>query len=359
MERSVDELWAQTYPRDYEPPDNLSFIYQQLGQYDKALAESREALRLNPASALSYAALVYSYVYANRLEEARATAKEALAKNLDCLALRGAMYALAFLQNDAAGMAEQIAKMGMTTGGDADTAAYFGHLRKARELSRQATASWVQMKLKEIAAGSEAQAALREALFGNPVEAQQRAVAALALSTGRDVQFGAALALAFAGDGARAGALADDLGKRFPEDTVVQFNYLPTLRAQLALNHEDTSKSIEALQVATRYELGCPSTGFAPALYPVYVRAQAYLAGRHGEGHQAEAEFQKILDHRGLVANDPIGALAHLGLARAYAVQNDTPKARAAYNDFFVLWKDADCDIPILTDAKVEYARLK
>jgi predicted Zn-dependent protease len=217
----------------------------------------------------------------------------------------------------------------------------------------------VQRNLKEKAAGIEAQAALREALFGNPIEAQHRAVAALGLSTGRDVQFGAGLALAFIGDAARARALADDLGRRFREDTIVRFNYLPTLRAQLALSRKDPSKSIEALQAASPYELGSPSTGFAPSLYPVYVRGQAYLAGRQEEGGQAAVEFQKILDHRGLVGNDPLGALAHLGLARAYALHGDPAKARAAYQDFLTLWKDADPDIPILKEAKAEYAKLQ
>jgi eukaryotic-like serine/threonine-protein kinase len=350
-ERPVDELWAQTYQRDFEPPDNLSFIYDRLGQYDKALAESREALRLNPASALSYAALVYSYLYVNRLREAGAMAQEAQAKNLDSPALHSARYSLAFLQNDSAGMAGADKWLAH----DPNTASYSGRLGVAREYSRRAVASLEQMKLREGAAGIEADAALREALFGNAIEAQQRAAAALEVSTGRDVQFGAALALAFAGDAARARSLADDLAKRFPEDTVVQFNYLPTLRAQLALTGEDASDSIGALQAASPYELGSPSTGFSPNLYPVYVRGQAYLAAHRGS--EAAAEFQKILDHRGVVFNEPIGALAHLQLGRAYAMQGDTAKARAAYQDFFILWKDADPDIPILIAAKAEYAR--
>jgi len=352
-ERPVDELWVQTYPRDFAPHDNLSFIYDRLGQYDKALAESREALRLNPASALSYAALVYSYLYVHRLREAAAIAQEAQSKNLDSPALHSARYSLAFLQNDSAGMAGA----GEWLAHDPDTAAYSGRLGVAREFSRQAVASLEQMKLKETAAGIEADAALREALFGNAVEAQQRATAALGVSTGRDVQFGAALALAFAGDAARARTLADDLAKRFPEDTVVQFNYLPTLRAQLALTREDASNSIGALQASSPYELGSPSTGFSPNLYPVYVRGQAYLAAH--EGSEAAAEFQKILDHRGVVVNEPIGALAHLGLARAYVLQGDTAKARAAYQDFLTLWKDADPNIPILIAAKAENAKLK
>jgi predicted Zn-dependent protease len=166
------------------------------------------------------------------------------------------------------------------------------------------------------------------------------------------VQFGAALALAFAHDEARAQALADELAKRFPDDTVVQFNYLPTIRAQLALSRNDSSKSIEVLQAVTPYELGTPG-----GLYPVYVRGQAYLTARHGS--EAGIEFQKILDHRGIVGNDPLGAVAHIGLARAYVLQGDKPKAKAAYQVFFTLWKDADPGIPLLITAKSEYARLE
>jgi serine/threonine protein kinase/Flp pilus assembly protein TadD len=358
--RQAYELWAQTYPRDGVPVGSLAIIYENLGQYDKALAEAREAVRLD-ASALNYGNLVNNYLLLNRLEEARTTAEEAQAKNLDFPYLRFNLYLLAFLKNDAAGMAKQVAwAAGMPGVEDvllaleADTAGYSGRLGKARELSRQAVASAERAEEKETAASYEAEAALREALLGNAAEARQRAAAALGLSTGRDVQCGAALALALAGDTARAQALADDLAKRFPEDTLVQFNYLPTIHAQLALNRNDSLKAIETLRAAAPYELGGVGYG---ALYPVYVRAEAYLAGH--QGSEAAAEFQKILDHRGVVVNGPIVALAHLGLARAYALQGDAAKSRAAYNDFFTLWKDADPDIPIYRAAKVEYAKLR
>jgi serine/threonine protein kinase/predicted Zn-dependent protease len=360
--RQTYQLWAQTYPRDSVPPYNLGAIYDGLGQYDKSLAEAREALRLDPAKVVIYANLVAAYLRLNRLEEARATAEEAQAKKLDSVYLRFYRYQLAFLQNDAAGMAQQVAWAAGKPGVEdvllffeADTAAYSGRLAKARELSRQAVASAERAEEKETAAGYEAEAALREAVFGNAVEARQRAAAALGLSTGRDVQYGAALALALAGDVARTQALADDLGKRSPEDTIVQFNYLPTLRAQLALDRNDVSKAIEALQTASPYELG--NVGNDVALYPVYVRGTAYLAAH--QGSEAAAEFQKILDHRGVVWNEPIGALAHLGLARAYALQGETTRARTAYQDFLTLWKDADPDIPILREAKSEFAKLQ
>jgi serine/threonine protein kinase/Flp pilus assembly protein TadD len=356
--RQLYELWAQTYSRDDVPRTMLGEIYGSLGQYEKALAERREALRLNPASGLWYANLASQYLCLNRLDEARTTAEEARAKNLDSASLRSALYDLAFLQNDVAGMAQQVAwsmgKAGAEDGlldSEAHTAGYFGRLGKAREFSRQAVASAERAEGKETAANYEADAALREALFGNAAQARQLVAAALAISNGRYVQYVAALALALAGDASRAQTLADDLGKRFAENTIVRFGYLPTIHARLALSRNDSSKAIEALQAAASYELG------SAALYPAYVRGEAYLAAR--QGSEAAAEFQKILDHRGIVVNEPIGALAHLGLARAYGLQGDTAKARATYQDFFTLWKDADSDIPILKQAKAEYAKLQ
>jgi eukaryotic-like serine/threonine-protein kinase len=357
--RQTYELWAQTYPRDGVPPNNLGEIFTYLGQYDKALAEYREAFRLDPKSGASYANLVAPYLCLNRLQEARATADEAQAKQLDSSDLHINLYLLAFLQKDPAGMAEQVAwsagKPGVEDvllGNEADTTAFYGQLRNARGFSDRAVASAERAGEKEAAAGYGAGTALREALFGDAAKARQSATAALGLSTGRDVQYRGALALAFAGDAARAQALADDLAKRFPEDTVVQFNYLPTIHAQLALDRNQASKAIETLRAATPYELGQGG-----GLYPVYVRAEAYLAAHRGS--EAATEFQKILDQRGVVLNGPIGALAHLGLARAHSMQGDIAKARAAYKDFFALWKDADPDIPILVAAKAEYAKLQ
>jgi predicted Ser/Thr protein kinase len=360
--RQVYELWTQTYPRDWLPQAPLSVIYNCLGQYEKSLEEAREEFRLNPASGEAYAILVLSYLSLNRLEEAWAIAEEAQAKKFDSPYLRVLLYQLAFLQNDAAGMARQVAWAAGKPGVEdvllayeADTAAYSGRLGEAREFSWRAVASAERAEEKEVAASYEAEAALREALFGNPAEAHQRAAAALALSSGREVQNGATLALAFAGDAVRAQAPADDLGKRFPEDTIVQFNYLPTIHAQLTLNHEEAGKAIKALQPVGSNELG--TVGSFYALYPIYVRGEAYLTAH--QGSEAAAEFQKILDHRGIVFNEPIGALAHLQIGRAYAMQGDTAKAKAAYQDFLTLWKDADPDIPILIAAKAEYAKLQ
>jgi serine/threonine protein kinase/tetratricopeptide (TPR) repeat protein len=361
--RRVYQLWAETYPRDWQPLPPLSGIYAVLGQYEKSLEEAREAFRLNPGSGMNSADLVSSYLNLNRLEEARATAEEAQAEKLDSPYLRFNLYELAFLQNDAAGMAQQVSWAAGKPGvedvllnNEAATVAYSGRLAEAREFSRRAVASAERAEEKEVAASYKTDAALREALFGNAAEARERAAATLGHSTGRDVQYGAALALALAGGAARAEALADDLAKRFPEDTIVQFLYLPTIHAQLALGRHDASKAIEALQAAAPYELGSPGS-FVAGLYPVYVRGEAYLAAH--QGREAATEFQKILDHRGIVLNEPIGALARLGLARACAMQGDAARARAAYQDFLTLWKDADPDIPILKEAKAEYAKLQ
>jgi predicted Zn-dependent protease/predicted Ser/Thr protein kinase len=362
--RQASELWAQTYPRDDAPPRHLSLIYLDLGQYDKALAESREALRLEPASGVNYATLVNCYLNTDHLAEARTAAEEAQAKKLDSPFLRFYLYQVAFSGNDAAGMAQQVAWLAAKPGTEgwaqaleADTAAYSGRLEKAREYSRQAVASTVHAEQKELAAAAKAEAALREALFGNASEARLRSAEVLRLSTSRDAQYGAALALAFAGDAAHALTLADDLATRFPKDTVVQDNYLPTIHAQLALSLKDFSKAAEVLQAGAPYEMRSPSALPSTTLYPAYVLGQAYLAAH--QGSEAAAEFQRILDQRGVVQNEPIGALAHLGLARAYALQGDTSKARGAYQDFLTLWKDADPDIPILIAAKSEYAKLK
>jgi predicted Zn-dependent protease len=242
---------------------------------------------------------------------------------------------------------------------EADTAAYVGRLREAREFSRQAMDSAEQEKEKEAAATYSVLSGLREALFGNAEEARRDANLAMKLSSGRDVRYGAALALSYAGDNARTKTLIDGLSKRFPDDTLIQFNYLPTLRAKSLLSQEKALVALENLRAAMPYELGM-TTGSSfgwTATYPVYVRGEAYLAAH--QASEAAAEFQKILDHSGIVVNEPIGALAHLQIGRAYAMQGDTAKGRAAYQDFLTLWKDADPDIPILKAAKREFADLQ
>jgi eukaryotic-like serine/threonine-protein kinase len=232
---------------------------------------------------------------------------------------------------------------------ESNTAAFAGQSAKARELARRAVESAQRADKKEAAANYDAGAALREALSGNMALAKQTAQAALALSKGRGVEAISAVALGWAGDSVQAKQLADDLRKRYPEDTVVHLNYLPTIRAAVALQSGDPPKALDVLVAASSHELGSH-------LYPIYLRGEAYLAERQGT---AATEFQKIIDHPGIVGNDLIGALAHLQLGRAYAMASDTPKAKAAYQDFLTLWKDADSDVPILKQAKAEYAKLQ
>jgi eukaryotic-like serine/threonine-protein kinase len=362
--RQTFKLQAQNYPREETAPTNLGVIDVVLGDYDDALKQAQDAFKLNP-SGLNYSNLISSFITLNRFYEAKALAQDAQAKKLDSGYLRITIYQIAFLQNDKAAMAQQVAwSVGKTGVEDvflameADTAAYGGQFRKARDFTRQAAASAERVDEKETAASYLAEAALREALVGNSNLAREGAAAALRLTNSRDVQFLAVMAYAAGGDASKAQTLVDDSKKRFPEDTVAQFIEIPTIEGQIALTHRDSSKALEILQSSSRYELGqIGAGGLTPALYPVWVRAEAYRIA--GEGAEAAREYQKILDHRGAVTNGIIGALTHLGMARAYALQGDTAKARVAYQDFFALWKDADPDVPVLNAAKSEYAKLK
>ncbi len=356
------KLWAQTYLRDSRPRNNLSVLYRQLGQFDKSLAEASEAVQVEPSRGVNYVNLFDAYLALNRLDEARATVEQAQVKKLDSPPLHLGLYALAFLQSNAAGMAHEVA-WGMEKPGvedeiiyfEADSAAYAGQLAKANTLTQRAMASPRSAEEKDTAARHDTGTALREALFGNAAEARKAATTVLRFSADRDVEAGGAIALALAGDTLEAQRLAGDLAKRFPEDTLVQFNYLPAIRASVSLVENAASKAIEELQVASPYELGTLPAELS--LMPVYIRAQSYLAAH--DGRAATAEFQKILDHRGVVVTDAIGALAHLGLGRAYALEGDNARARTAYQDFFTLWKDADPDIPILREAKSEFSKLQ
>jgi len=361
------DLWIQDYPRSELPHVYLgAAILPVVGQYERALEESSEGVRLRPDFPLAYAFRIRAYIALNRFDEAKASYAEALERKLHTPIIDLEMYSLAFAQNDTAGITQHASKMaalprlGHTMlSMEADTAAYSGHLKDARELSRRAMDSAKRGGEKDAPALYSGTSGLREAWFGNTDEARRRATLALKLSTGRDLQYFAALAFAYAKENARAKALADDLDKSFPEDTIVQFNYLPSVRGKLALNKGDASGAIASLAAAAPYELGATrAIGLNwTAMFPVFVRGEAYLAARRGR--EAAAEFQKILDHRGLILNQPIGALAHLGLGRAYVLQGDIPKAKAAYQDFLTLWKDADPDIPVLRKANAEYAKLR
>jgi eukaryotic-like serine/threonine-protein kinase len=359
------EAWAQTYPREALPHTQLSgYINKAAGQYEKAAAEARKAIELDPDFAFGYFNAAVNNVYLDHMGEAENALRRAAGRGLEMDEFIMLEYDIDFLRGDQVGMEREAARARGRSGGEnwisnkeAFALAYSGHLQRARIMSRRAVDQAAQ---RERAGLWEAGAAVREALFGNPSEARKRAMAALELSKDREVEYGAAFALAHSGNLSQAQALANDLERQFPEDTSIRFSYLPVLRARLALNHGDFSKALEKLQVAIPHELGAPRSSIHAlfgALYPVYVRGEAYLALH--QGAEAATEFQKIVDHRGIVDSDPIGALAYWQLGRAYAMQGDTAKAKAAYQDFLTLWKDADRDIPVLTQAKAEYAKLQ
>jgi len=362
------ESWAQAYPREWTPYSFLAgFIYPVLGEHEKGAAAAQKSIELAPEFGIGYAHLGYSFISLNRLDEAENAARKASEQKVEIPLLALLRYDVAFLKGDNGGMQREVAAAHGKSGAEelisdhqAFALAYTGHLQEATKMLRQASDLAQQAAHREKAAGFETRAALWEAFYGDKLIAKPTAMAALALARNREVQFGAALALAIVGDSSRAQTLADDLESSFPEDTSVKFTYLPVVRAFLALNHGDPAKAVELLQIAVPYELGQPrstQTGFFGALYPVYARGQAYLAAR--QGAEAAREFQKILDHPGIMVGDPIGVLAHLQQGRAYAMQGDLAKTKSAYKDFLTLWKDADPDIPILKQAKAEYATLQ
>jgi predicted Zn-dependent protease len=344
-----------------------SFVYPVFGKFEKAIEESRKSIDLNPDVSFPYFNLAGSYINLVRLGEAEKALLLASERKLEISDYWVLPYEIAFLKGDEAGMerakAAGQAKSALDGGipyYEAFTLAYHGHLQQSRAMSQRAVDFAQQSGQKERAALFDAGAALREAFFENVPEAKRSATAALKLSKDREVEYGAAFALARTGDSKRAQTLTDELEKRFPDDTCVKFEYVPELRALLALNRNSPVKAIELLQVAAPYELGVPRSSFHAiygALYPIYVRGEAYLALH--QGAQAAAEFQNILDHPGIAVNDPIGALARLQIGRAYAMSGETVKAKAAYKDFLTLWKDADADIPVLQQAKAEYAKLQ
>jgi eukaryotic-like serine/threonine-protein kinase len=357
------ELWEQTYPRDATPYRALGIISIDLGNWEKALGQFQDTLRLEPTAADTYLDLGVAYASLNRLDEAEAVYKQAEERKLENELLLQSRYVLAFLKGDAAQMA-QLASAAMGKPGtedlllasQADTEGWHGRLKHARELTRRAMDSALHNDAKESAAAYQAAAALREVESGNRKQARAEADAAVNLAPNRDVRAMAALAFARAGATARAEKLAAELDKTFPLDTLVQRYWLPTIRAAVALEHKDPARAIELLKVANTIEFSGP-TNLAILMCPVYVRGEAYLMLHNG--HAAAAEFQKFIDHRGLVWNFPWGALARLRLAHAYDLQGDSAKAKAAHQDFLALWKDADPDVPILIAAKSQYAKLQ
>jgi eukaryotic-like serine/threonine-protein kinase len=371
LEKAIQqyELWIRDYPRDYVALTNLGVNYFTMGQFERAAAVTRDALRLEPASILGYNNLGVAYFSMNRLDEAKSTFDEALAQKLDGPYLRQSIYYLDFLRKDGPGMQQQFAwAMGkpgaedILLSSESDTQADSGRLQKARQLSAQAEDSARRNDSKETAAFWQGNAALREVEFGNAAEGLKQAREALGLAPGRDVKVEAALALARGGDVAAAGKLVDALNQEFPLDTLMQNYWLPTVKAAIALQRHDPAQAIAILHSSVPYELADPPPFSAGTMYPVYLRGQSYLdlaaVGRENAQHAA-AEFQKILDHPGVIVNFPLSALSHLGLARARSLSGDTTGARNAYQDFFALWKNADPDLPTLKQAKAEYAKLR
>jgi serine/threonine protein kinase len=366
----------ESYPRDYRAHLDLGNVYTQQGQLEKAEMAYRESLRLAPDNSAPYGDLVNSLLGLQRLDEARQVIQQAQGRKLDDYILHNALYALAFLAKSStiaeqmqwyAGQAD-VENFGLSL--DSDTEAYAGHLNKARELTKRSIDSAIRADSKENGAIWQENAALREAAFGNAAGAKQAAADGLKLlPTSQGVQVEAALAFAMAGDAARVESMAQDLNKRSPLDTQMQSLWLPAIRAQLALDRKNPGDAVSALQgVVGPIEFGqIVFVNNLSCFYPTYVRGEAYLAS--GQTNAAAVEFQKILDHSGIVWNCWTGALAHLGVARANALEARTSqgtdadaarvRARAAYKDFLTLWKDADPDIPVLKEAKAEYARIQ
>jgi eukaryotic-like serine/threonine-protein kinase len=365
----------ESYPREYLAYFSLGFVFALQGQYEKAAETERQAVRLAP-DYLGVDNLANYTLALQHFDEVRQIIHEAQVQKIDTDVLHSDLYALAFLGADSAAMAEQQQWFAGTPDYEneglalaSDTEAYGGHLGKARKLTKRAVDSAIRTDNKETGAVYLANAALQQAAYSNATEARQSAAEASRLApTSQVVGVEAALAFAMAGDTGRAESLALDLGERFPLDTQMQSIWLPAIQAQMALDRKNPASALSALQAASPIELGnIPFLNNVSCLYHVYVGGEAYLAA--GQGSAAAAEFQKILDHSGIVWNCWTGALAHLGVARANALQARTSqgadanaarvRALAAYKDFLTLWKDADPDIPILKEARAEYAKLQ
>jgi serine/threonine protein kinase len=361
------ETWARSYPRDPQSHGLMSGgVYPIEGNYEKAVEEARKAVTLDPEFALGHVLVADFNVALGRISEAQRVLQEAAANQLETPEFLESRYRIAFLKGDRAGMERELTRSrpnpsveAAVSYQDSFALAYSGHLRLARIQTQRAFDLAEQTGHRERAALYAAGAAVREALFGNPAEAKRNAATALARSGDREVEYGAALALALTDRRSEAQDLAADLEKRFPEDTSVRFSYLPVIRARLALNSDDASRAIDLLQVNAPHELGLPRSaahGLFGGLYPTYLRGDAWL--RKGNGARAAHEYQKVIDHRTIVVDDPIGALANLQLGRALALSGETNRAKAAYDEFFALWKNADSDIPVLQKAQAEYVTL-
>ncbi|MBZ5579248.1 MAG: protein kinase [Acidobacteriia bacterium] len=364
----IGESWAQTYPRDVRAHSQLSVVLRGAGRHIRSLEEASKAIAVDPDFVFGYISQARSYLILDRLEEARKTLLTASDRKLDAANLILLRYYVAFLGRDAASMESQVAlardrpdSEDWMTNSQALVAAYSGRLQLARSLSRSAVDLARQSGQHERAAAFEGAAAFYESFLGSAADAKARAGAALKLSRGRDAEYAAAFALARSGTTEQSKELASDLNRRFPEDTLVQFQYLPVLRALAALKEGRPAEAIQELPSAENYDLAMNVESLdvhsAGAMYTAYVRGEALLA-QPNKGAEAAAEFQKLIDHRGIVLADPTAALARLEIGRAWHLAGNDAKAKAAYQDFLTLWKDAD-DLPILHQAKTERDRLR
>jgi eukaryotic-like serine/threonine-protein kinase len=354
----VYEEWTRAYPRDFIPLNNLGASYLYLGQYDRAIPYLNKSLHLDPDPGTSYAGLSSAYLSLGRLAEAKEVYERAIARKVEISQIHVSRYQVAFLEGDTAEMQRQVAWGTGQPGGEdqllslqSDTEAYAGHFGRAQSLSQSAFDSAQRYGLHEVAAGWLLHAAHVRAEVGEYASAGEDVASALRVGSNLSLQATAAVTLAPAGENNRAQAMADDIGKKAPLNGELNRYWLPAIRAQIELNRDRGQQALELLKPTSGYEFGLLN------LYPVYVRGKAYLKVR--DGQQAAAEFQKIVDHRSVVTNDILGALAHLQLGRAYAMAGDTAKAKAAYQEFLTLWKDADPDVAILKEAKAEYAKLQ
>jgi len=369
LARQTLEAWNQKYPSDFLPHSYLSgFTSPGSGHYEKAVEEGLKAIDLDPGFAIGYENVAWVYVYLNRPSEAEALLGTASERKIEVIQFSLIRYDIAFLRGDNAAMEREATQrrtklhaQGWFEHQEALTFAYLGRLKEAARLSERAITFARQGGLLERAAQFEGARAAWNALFDFGAEARRRAGAALSLCRSRDADYGPAFALALLQDSTQAQEVEAELAKRYPQDTSVQFSYLPTLRALDALNQADPAKAFEMTQAAAPYDFAVPGTAFFTgaffgALYPVYVRGLAYSRlGRYGE---AGAEFQKILDHPGLALNDPIGPMARLQLARALSASGDRAKSAAVYKGLLTIWKDADSDIPVVKQTTAEYAKL-
>ena len=367
LARQTLESWAEKYPQDLVAHGFLAaFTTQGSGHYDKAAEEGLKAIELDPDYSIGYANVAFAYIYLNRLSEADAVLRKASERKIETIEFSLCRYFIAFLRNDQAAMEKEVTQrqakleaQGWFEHQEALTMAYHGRLKDAARLSDRAVILSRQAGLRERAAQFTGARAAWSALLGIRKEGQRNAAAALSLYRSRDADYGPAFAVALLHESAQAHKIEADLAQRYPEDTSVQFSYLPTLRALEALNQGDAAKALEMTQVATPYDFAVPGTAFYAgaffgAMYPVYVRGLAY--SRMGRHREAAAEFQKILDHPGIMLNDPMGPMARLQLARALSASGDRARSAAAYKDLLTLWKDADPDLPVVQEAKAESA---